>query len=288
VNRRISMGGAVALGLSVFLAVPAAHAQETRTAPAATSTTIYVPSGFDQHLGDTRVNGHYKVVGTGLHIWTDGSADGDPLTGKNSDKVAEYVDTTTPLTAVDHPSLDYTPTDPSADLGVPGYQLVVDLNGDKQADGILVGEPAYYGNRWWLAGASKTFDWSAAPGAADGYDHSGSLDEWSTDFPSAQVVAFGFSLGSGVHGDGTLNAINFAGTRYTFADDIVLTSKDACKDGGWATSTVPVYKNQGECVSHFATTSNSGKGSSSGSGTATAAATPAPITASNAGKIKAI
>ena len=30
------------------------------------------------------------------------------------------------------------------------------------------------------------------------------------------------------------------------------TSKDQCKNGGWATSTNPVYKNQGECVSHFA------------------------------------
>ena len=65
------------------------------------------------------------------------------------------------------------------------------------------------------------------------------------------MVAFGFSLGSGVKGDGTLNAINFAGTRYTFGTHVVLTSKDQCKNGGWMTSDSPVFKNQGDCVSSF-------------------------------------
>jgi hypothetical protein len=80
----------------------------------------------------------------------------------------------------------------------------------------------------------------------------GTLDEWRTKFPAANVRAFGFSLGSGVKGDWTINAINFAGTNYTFAQDVTLTGKDQCKNGGWSTSTQPVYKNQGECVSHFA------------------------------------
>jgi hypothetical protein len=33
----------------------------------------------------------------------------------------------------------------------------------------------------------------------------------------------------------------------------VLGSKDACKNGGWTTSEAPVFKNQGQCVSYFAT-----------------------------------
>ncbi len=37
---------------------------------------------------------------------------------------------------------------------------------------------------------------------------------------------------------------------------VVLTSKDACKNGGWKTSTDPVFKNQGDCVSHFASKKN--------------------------------
>lgn len=32
----------------------------------------------------------------------------------------------------------------------------------------------------------------------------------------------------------------------------ILGSKSECKKGGWATSENPVYKNQGQCVSHFA------------------------------------
>lgn len=43
-------------------------------------------------------------------------------------------------------------------------------------------------------------------------------------------------------------------------DDVVLTSKAECKKGGWATSTLPVFKNQGDCVSHFATQKAKGKG----------------------------
>jgi hypothetical protein len=58
--------------------------------------------------------------------------------------------------------------------------------------------------------------------------------------------------GSGVKGDGVLNAIDFAGTEYTFAESVKLTGKDQCKRGGWATSTSPEFRNQGECVSSFA------------------------------------
>ncbi|BDZ46527.1 hypothetical protein GCM10025866_24360 [Naasia aerilata] len=52
-----------------------------------------------------------------------------------------------------------------------------------------------------------------------------------------------------------ISAINFAGTSYTFAEapkPVKLAGKDDCKNGGWATSTVPVFKNQGQCVSSFA------------------------------------
>lgn len=42
-------------------------------------------------------------------------------------------------------------------------------------------------------------------------------------------------------------------------DDVVLTNKNQCKKGGWATSTLPVFTNQGDCVSHFATQKAKGK-----------------------------
>jgi hypothetical protein len=297
VNRRISTAGAVALGLSVFLAVPAAQAKQPEAAPTTPATaTIYVSSGFDQQLEDTRAHGHYELAGTGLHIWTDGSD--DVVDGTNTDKVAEYVDTKTPLAKVGDASLDYANTDPNSGLTGPGFQLVVDLDGNGTPDGILVGEPASYGDVWWLSGPSKNVDLPGAPGPAFGYVNAGSLEQWNGAFQDAAVLAFGFSLGSGVHGDGVLNAINFAGTRYTF-DAVVLTSKDQCKGGGWTTSTWPAYSNQGECVSHFATASNNGNGHVNGNGngdtglgapvsTPTATGATAVLTARNSGKIRAI
>jgi hypothetical protein len=235
------------VGFAVLLSSPANAMTINPTSTGATDTatssaTIAVPSGFDKGLGDTRANGHYAVQGTSLHIWTTGTT--------STDKVAEYVDTDTPLSAVGEPVLNFSSN--LAGGGAPGYQLVVDLDGNGTTDGILVGEPGFYGTDWWLAGASKTFDYSAAPGAAYGYDHSGPLAQWEAAYPQAKTTAFGFSLGSGVHGDGSIDSIVFAGTSYTFSTDVLLTGKNDCKSGGWSTSTLPVYKNQGACVSHFA------------------------------------
>ncbi len=240
-KRRIGFVGALALGLGLITAGPA-HA-----VPA---DTIHVPQDFLPALSDTRATGHYEVQGTGLHIWTDGVPD-----GASSNKVAEYVATSTPLSAVGEPTLDY--TNPSAG-GVPGFQLVVDFDGDGTRDGILIGEPGVYGNDWWVNNGAKPFVKAGAPSHAGGFgsDNHGTLDQWRAAFPSANVVAFGFSLGSGVKGDGVLTAINFAGARYTFAETVTLASKAECKNGGWATSTDPVFRNQGECVSSFARTKN--------------------------------
>ena len=213
------------------------------SAHAAAAETIEVPTDFVAALSDTRATGHYEVVGTGLHIWTTGST--------GTDKVAEYLATDTPLADVGEPSLDYTNTTGG---GVPGFQLVVDFDNDGTSDGILVGEPGAYGNDWWLNNGAAQFVKDGAPSHTGGFGSAnhGTLDQWRTAFSDAQVGAFGFSLGSGVKGDGVINAINFAGTRYTFTEPVVLTSKNQCKNGGWATSTAPVFKNQGECVSSFA------------------------------------
>lgn len=209
---------------------------------AAGAGTIHVPSDFDRALSDTRATGHYEVVGTGLHIWTEG--------GSSTDKVAEYVDTSTPLSGAGEPSMDYTRNSGTIP---PGFQLQTDFDGDGSIDGILVGEKVYNGD-WWASNGSRDFVKAGAPSheVGSGSANHGTLDQWRAAFPNAVVKAFGFSLGSGVLGDWTINAIDFAGTRYTFAKDVKLTSRDECKNGGWATSTMPTYKNQGECVSSFA------------------------------------
>jgi hypothetical protein len=214
---------------------------------AAAPQTILVPDDFVAQLSDTRATGHYEVVGTGLRIWTEGNT--------GTDKVAEYVATDTALTTVaagPEPTLEFTNTSGG---GLPGYQLVVDFDNDGTQDGILVGEPSAYGDDWWLNNAADQSVKDGAPvtGGGSGSLWHGTLDQWSTSFGDARVVAFGFSLGSGVKGDGVIDAINFASDRYTFAAAVVLTSKEQCKSGGWATSTSPVFKNQGQCVSYFAT-----------------------------------
>ena len=235
-KRRIAALAALGLGLTTLLAAPA---------QAAGADTIYVPDDFVVKLSDTRATGDYELQGTGLHITTTGAT--------GTDKVAEYVATKTPLAtaAAEEPTLDYTNTSGG---GVPGFQLVVDFDTDGTADGILIGEPGVYGNDWWLNNAAKQFVKDAAPSHTGGFGSAnhGILDDWSAAFPKANVLAFGFSLGSGVKGDGVIDAINFAGTRYTFGKHVTLTSKTQCKDGGWATSTKPVYEDQGDCVSSFA------------------------------------
>jgi hypothetical protein len=232
-KRTIGLGGALAVGLTVLMATPAL----------ADSKAIAVPSDFDPTLSDTRATGHYEVQGTGLRIWTTGST--------STDKVAEYVDTETRLAGVGEPTLNYTNT---TNAGVPGFQLVVDFDDDGTNDGILVGEPGTYGNDWWVNNAAKQFVKDGAPShvGGSGSTNHGTLDQWRTAFPEAEVTAFGFSLGSGVKGDGVLNSITFAGDDYTFRPSVTLTAKDQCYDGGWTTGEYPAYKNQGECVSSFA------------------------------------
>jgi hypothetical protein len=233
VKRTIGLGGVLGLGLTVLLAAPASAAPKS----------IAVPTDFDPAYSDTRATGHYAPQGTGLHIWTEGST--------STDKVAEYVDTSTPLADAGEPALVYSN---NSGTGVPGFQLVVDFDGDGDDDGILIGEPGSYGNDWWLNNAAEQFVKDGAPShtGGSGSANHGTLDQWREAFPDAQVVAFGFSLGSGVKGDGVLQAIDFAGDHYTFRASVQLAGKDDCKDGGWATSELPTFKNQGECVSSFA------------------------------------
>jgi hypothetical protein len=234
-RRRLATAVLLSLGLATGLAAPA------QAAPA--TNTITVPDDFNQERSDTRPTGSYAVEGTGLRITTTGTT--------STDKVAEYVDTSTPLAQAGEPTLAY---DNTSVGGVPGFQLMVDFDDDGSVDGILVGEPGAYGNDWWLSNSAKTFVKAGAPvvGGGSGSNWHGTLDQWRGAFGTARVLAFGFSLGSGVKGDGVIQSMTFAGTVYTFRAAVVLTSATQCKNGGWATSTSPVFRNQGQCVSSFA------------------------------------
>ncbi len=233
-RRSTALAGALAAGATILLTGPAAQAADT--------DVIYVPDDFVAAYTDTRATGSYAVEGTGLRITTRGST--------STDKVAEYVATDVSLADAGDSSLDYTAISGTTP---PGFQLRVDFDGDGDQDGILVGEDVY-GDKWWLSKDAQQSVKDDAPrtGGGSGSDWFGTLDEWSEAFPQADVLAFGFSLGSGVKGDGVIESIEFAGTRYTFAVHVTLTAKQDCKSGGWATSTKPVFRNQGECVASLA------------------------------------
>ena len=171
----LAFAGALAVGLALAVALPANAA----------STVLYVPDDFEVALSDTRSTGHYELVSTGLRVYTDGTT--------TTDKVAEYVATSTLLATVGEPSLNFTNTSGG---GTPGYQLLVDFDGDGTTDGILVGEPGSYGNDWWLNNAAEPFVKAAAPltSGGSGSAYHGTLDQWRDVFANANVTAWRVAL----------------------------------------------------------------------------------------------
>ncbi|GAB6986480.1 hypothetical protein [Nocardioides pyridinolyticus] len=213
--RRIGIAAASALVLVLPLgpmqpaqAAPSADLSITKQVVKYESGKLNVPADFDPARSATRALGHYEVAGSGLRLWTEAAP--VPPVSPDPRKVAEYVATDTPLSAVGSPSLEWTQTSGAA----PGYQLVADLDGNGAKDAILVGE---YGI-WWAAEMTDPALRAAAPQTSTlgNTPWQGSLADWQSAFPTAKVLAFGFSLGSGATGDGVLEAINFGGTRYTF------------------------------------------------------------------------
>ena len=76
--------------------------------------------------------------------------------------------------------------------------------------------------------------------------------------PNAAILSFGVNVGHGPAGTFNGNAdaltlgLNTNTTVYNFEHAITLVGKDERKDGGWMTSTSTTFKNQGDCVSFFA------------------------------------
>lgn len=162
----------------------------------------------DYAYQDTRADGHTEFTADGLRIWT--------TLGDSTSKVAWYKSVNYPLASVGAPTMEYTATNGIA----PGLQLIVDFDNNGTPDGILVGE-SIYGNNWWLSNSAQQFVKDAAPhnGGGNGSQWFGTLDEWLTAFPSAQVKSVGFSLGSGVIADGVLTSLTFGCHKWTFGQE---------------------------------------------------------------------
>ena len=184
---------------------PAAHADAGQT--------VMVRDGdFVQQLSDTRATGHVEFLKEGLHVWTEGAT--------STDKAAEYF--AVPLQGIPSAaSLTWYGTSPQ-----PGSQLVFDTDGDTSttADSwnILVGEPIYNGD-YWLSTSSDIYknhhDLCPETTGGSGSDCHGTLAEWQSAFPDSKVYAAGFSLGSGVKGDGVIRDIQVGDTDYQFTSE---------------------------------------------------------------------
>ncbi|WP_243059222.1 hypothetical protein [Nocardioides sp. SR21] len=196
-------------------------------------------------LSNTRENGHLAWVDDGLRLFTEN----DPNSCVSSSppvvctitaeyyytQIAEYLDTSTPLSDViaatgpyGPPSLEYQAT---TNLGyTPEYRLLVDFLGSDGVPDVTLSRP------------HNSADWTGYFGVGGGgfpplfavipvpntnpttYTSTGTLAQWRTALssqPQAQVpvvTAFGFAVpalpGSATIMDGTLKAINFAGTHH--------------------------------------------------------------------------
>jgi hypothetical protein len=181
--------------------------QAATNATCTASSTLVVTTLAALDLTSTRADGHNAIVDGALHVWT-GTATGSP----DPRKAAGYLDVPDfPLTRTGTVALGWTGSAPP-----PGGQIVVDLDGNGSADGILVFE-AVYGQNLWLASIAPGFVTTGAPAVGGGGGAiNGTIDQYLAKWPDAKGLALGYSLGSGVTGDGLLTLIQAGCLRVTF------------------------------------------------------------------------
>ncbi|WP_116452192.1 PKD domain-containing protein [Blastococcus litoris] len=197
------LAGALATGGTVLLSVAVPG---VASAGACGTTTVDQFAFEDWDQSQTRSAGSNTVVEGGLHVVT------TPSPPNNSQsKAAAYYDVDVLLssqTAASNYGLAQTLNSGSPKAG---YNLKVDLDGaGPRPAQYLVNEDGLYGGNWW----SNT----AAPGvpAGNGYPASAPLQKWSAEYPDAVIQQFGYSLGSGVVADVTIDSITFGCNVFEF------------------------------------------------------------------------
>jgi hypothetical protein len=172
-------------------------------------TTTFDENEFPQKFLDVDLaNGTSTVVDGGLWVKT---------TTTDSDKAAgAYRTDRLPLadyTAESNYALEY---DLVSGTG-PGYNLIVDINGDApKGYTTLVKENGLYNDQWWtnqvlVQGVTPT------PGEAGGdYAHLGTIQEYSDANPDAMILGFGYSLGRGPIGEAVITSITFGCNDFVF------------------------------------------------------------------------
>lgn len=206
------MSAAVVAGLVVIPAA-AANAATPSARPKTAGSTVWLrQADFIPALSDTRSSGHLQFIPDGLHLWTDDNS--------SQAKVAEYWPVAGSLADMDGSALTWWGTSPA-----PGAQIVFSADGNLDPTSanfynILVGEPDFYGDDWWLTNGSSAMAKGVCPSTTGGFGSAchGTLAQWATALPNAKVYAGGFSLGSGVLGNGLLYAATYGNTTYHFTN----------------------------------------------------------------------
>ena len=189
------------------------------TPSAGTTVSNLDSTGWD--FSQTRSQGFYEFVETGLHVYT-GVAGGSP----DPRKAAGYHAVDIALTDIGTPSIVIS----DGYSGVrPSLQLGFDADGDGNQDAYLVGEPWAYGGGSWTPTVNG--DWADAKfwasgnadfgvGAGGGYASMGTLADYLLANPEARITSYGFSLGSGVDGDAIIESITVGCATATFAFEL--------------------------------------------------------------------
>jgi hypothetical protein len=187
-------------------------------------------------LNDTRSAGHYGFLKEGLHVYTDDAT--------SNAKAAEYYAAPAGSGLPTSGSYAWYGTEPGA-----SDQIVFDADntsGNGNDYNVLVGEQVYTSGAgdgdnltdWWLTGGSSATAHGVCPSSAggSGSDCHGSLADWKAALPNAKVGYYGFSLGSGIKGDGVLRAQTYGDDKYVFTDEAASTPPTTQNVTGYQTA----------------------------------------------------
>lgn len=198
---------AVVAGAAVLATVGATGSIVAASAADDSATVI---RSAQLNTSETRPTGHVEFLRDGLHVWTEGST--------STDKAAGYFEVHMPLSEVTSAEITWIGTQPQASA-----QIMFDAD-DQTGNGndynVLVAEPVY-GDKVWLTGgssqAAKDADPSGNENGGNGSEWFGTLAQWSAALPQARMYAGGFSLGSGVKGDGYIESLTYGDDEFRFS-----------------------------------------------------------------------
>ena len=204
------VAGLLGVGSAVALSVAVPGIASANGCGTATLTETTFPTTFDSLRNDTRTAGSIAVEDGALRVTTTPSANGN-----QQSKASAYYDIANLPLADQTAQSNYGLGVTNLDGTKPGYNLVVDVNGAAAGGTTTLVFEDGYGGKWWANPKPEDDKVQGVPGGL-GYPHLGTIQQYSDANPDAVVLAFGFSLGSGVVGDNRITSITFGCSTFTF------------------------------------------------------------------------